>query len=469
MKVEQPPLLRDKTEALTLYVPPNYRPLAPISPIGIPRLRQNGSIRKVRKSASDLRLRIQLILARNGGIKKIALIPDRFEGMPGEVEINGTQGKLILTEWPGDSYEAIDLELSSAGNSFQNGIVWQTNTKTRHYRWILSKREIHVLGPSDFCGYVSIPRLLLNERQTILSMKHLREEVIACLDAAGCSNAVIEDDNSHGVPSGWLLFRDIVPIRFVPMRAEAHILNALCPLPDIEPYFKGGIQLERKTWLMGFPPRIFFTGDLSAGLQVIIDGKIAQKATDGTFEAPGWDSLGDHQLLVGGQSWNYMLSSMDEKWEHWRAFELQNEIAICGASIFPIGHSFNYQTIVPVKNSLLIGPSPGDIVQCKVRHDIRLEIISAQTPFVPIWALPHDPAHSEKKSARILLLNRIEPAFDFKLSDFIHSTKHLITKWVSAIHDAGCKGISVCPDDEEVKKLWHKYCKLAKTLRRKMR
>ena len=70
------------------------------------------------------------------------------------------------------------------------------------------------------------------------------------------------DETTPGVPSGWLLFRDVKPTRAVPRRDEAHILNALCPLRDIEPHYVGGIRLTRRTWLAGFPPRIRFTGEL---------------------------------------------------------------------------------------------------------------------------------------------------------------------------------------------------------------
>jgi hypothetical protein len=250
--------------------PPAYNPTAPAAPTiqtRTPRpprppntpARQNGN--------ADLRLRVQLVFGRGGVVKSLALAPDRRDGMPIEVEITGTQGELHLTELRDDCYEPVML--ADASNALLQGVEWRGRGDARRWRWVLGSRELYVLAPGDefgLHGFVSTARLWLNARHVVLATKRLREEVLSALAKAGCATPEISDDTTPGVPSNWLLFRDVMPTRAVPMRDDRDILNSLCPAHEIEPHFAGGIRLERNTWLAGFPPRIRFTGEFARRL-----------------------------------------------------------------------------------------------------------------------------------------------------------------------------------------------------------
>ncbi len=315
---------------------PGYRPLAPASPTAPSRPRCPVNIRAAPNANVDFRLRVQLVFSRSGAVKTLALIPDRREGMPDEIEISGTQGELRLSEPLDDCYELVPL--MDAGNALQQGIEWRERGKVCRWRWVLSGRELYVLTPGDefgLSGFVSTARLLLNARHVVLATARLRDGVLSTLADTGCVISDASDDTTPGVPAGWLIFRDVTPTRAVPMRDEAHILNALCPLPNVEPHFVGGIRLERRTWLAGFPPRIRFTGALGDDFRPTIDGQPAHPATDGAFEAPGWDSTGVHRLWFGGQTETYALHTMDENWEFWRAHDFGTGTAICGGATYP--------------------------------------------------------------------------------------------------------------------------------------
>ena len=145
------------------------------------------------------------------------------------------------------------------------------------------------------------------------------------------------------------------------MRNGAHILNALCPLPDIEPRYIGGIRLNRQTWLAGFPPRIRFTGALGDDFRVMIDGQPAQLAADSAFEAPGWDVASEHRILFGGKTDTYALCTLGENWEMWPAYDFGTGAVICGASTHHIEGARWRQVRVPVGNPLLVGARPGEI------------------------------------------------------------------------------------------------------------
>ncbi len=381
--------------------PPTYRPTAPPAPT-LPSGQRRSSGSPTQTSYADLRLRVQLVFGRGGVVKNLALAPDRRDGMPSEIQVTGTQGELQLTELRDDCYEPVTL--SDAGKALLQGIEWRGRGDARRWRWVLGGRELYVLAPGDefgLHGFVSTARLWLNARHVVLATKRLREEVMAALSQAGCTTSEVSDETVSGVPVGWLVFRDVMPQRAVPMRDERDILNALCPAHEIQPHFVGGVRLERNTWLAGYPPHIRFTGEFAIGVEVKIDGQLARQVSDGSFEAPGWDSEGDHRLWFGDQAETYSLCKMEEGWSYWHAHDFGTGVAICGASTSQRDNAERVQVLVPVTNPLLIGARPGEISCCHERSDIRCETLLAMVPFVPVWALPVAPAHANKQSTRI--------------------------------------------------------------------
>lgn len=449
---------------------PDYRPLAPVSPVGPLRPRRPANVRLAPNTNAELRLRVQLVFGRGGGVKTLALVPDRREGMPDEIEITGMQGELRLTEPLEHSYQFVPL--ADAGNALRQGVEWRGNGDARHWRWVLTRRELYVLAPGDefgLSGFVSTARLLLNARHVVLAMAHLRNEVLAALAETHSATPEVNDDTTPGVPSGWLLFRDVTPTRAVPMRDEAHILNALCPLADIEPHFVGGLRLERRTWLAGFPPRIRFTGALGDDFRPMIDGQPAQLASDSAFEAPGWDKIGEHRLWFGGQTETYALRMMDESWEPWRAHDFGAGSAICGAMTHPRAEVQRQHVQVPVTNPLLLGARPGEVFRCHLPNDLRCETVRTMVPFAPVWALPLDPSHADKRSTRILLFHPMEAVTDIQMPRGNRPTSRALVAWISAIRQAGCKGLVLAVDCQESTALWQRYRNAAKQLRRKMR
>jgi hypothetical protein len=309
----------------------------------------------------------------------------------------------------------------------------------------------------------------LNARHVVLATARLREAVLAALTDAGCAAPEVNEDSMPGVPPGWLLFRDVTPTRAVAMRDADDILNLLCPAHEIEPHFVGGIRLERNSWLAGFPPRIRFTGELGNGVQVLIDGQPAQLAIDGAFEAPGWDAEGEHRLWFGDRVETYSLRTMDESWDGWHAYDFGTGATICGAGINQIDAARRRHVRVPATNPLLVGARPGEVFCCHGRHDVRSEIILAMVPFVPVWALPFDSAHADKRSARIMLLHSAEPVADMGMATRNRTASRALSVWISAIRDAGCKGLALGVDDEETKALWRRYGDVAKRLRKRIR
>lgn len=460
---EQPPPVKvpAKEKPATNAIPhaPTYRPTAPAAPGA----RRPANPRPTQNANTELRLRLQLQFGRGGAVRNVALLPDRRDGMPTEIEVAGTQGKLNLVELREDCYEAVPL--LDASNALLQGAGWNNNAG--HCRWVLGGRELYVLAPGDefgLCGFISTPRLRLNARHVVLATARLRDEVLLALTAAGCNAPEINDELS-GAPTGWLLFRNVIPTRPV-QRNERDIFNALRPAHDIEPHFIGGIRLERNSWLTDFPPRIQFTGEFANSFQVMIDGQSACQTTDGAFETSGWDSEGEHRLWFGDRVETYSIRTMEEDWQPWHAHDFGTGVAICGASTRQLDSARRQQVRVPTSNPVLVGSHPGEIFRCDLRNDMRCETVLKMIPFAPVWALPMDSAHADKKSARILLFRPAEPVKDIQ-SPIRNVAARLV--WISVIREAGSKGLSIAPDDAASKALWQRYRIVAKQLRRRMR
>ena len=389
--------------------------------------------------------------------------------MPSEVQVAGTEGQFHLADLRDDCYEPVSL--ADAGNALLRGVEWYGRGHASRWRWVLGGRQLYVLAPGvefGLYGFVSTSRLSLHASHMVLATTSYRREVLAALAEAGCGRPEENDETTSGVPRGWLLFRDVTPTRAVPMCDKEPILNALCPLHDIEPHFVGGIRLERRTWLIGFPPRIHFTGEISADYQITIDGHSAESDADGAFESPGWAATGQHCIWYGDKMVGYELRQMDEHWEAWHA-HIGTGAAICGAGTYPIDDTRSHQVRVSTANPLLIGARPGEIFRCHASHNLRSNAVIALAPFAPVWALPANPSHADKRSARIVLLNAAEPSLSVDYACGKRITNGAFRAWIEAINDAGRKRLLLTDTSEEAGGLWRRYRVVAKQLWRNTR
>lgn len=467
---EKPSTATTDTEAP--LKPPSYQPLAPPTPVLKTLKKREQMTRPDLRQDFDLGLRLQLVFGHGGTVKILALVPERSDGMPSEVEITGTQGKLLLTELRDDCYEPILL--TDAAIALKTGVEWRGSGDARQWRWILGGRELYVLVQGDklsqaMHGFISTARLLLNARHVVLTKAHLHDDVLAALAKVGCDNINILDEQMAGVPNGWLLFSDVTPTCAARMRDEQDILNALCPAYEIEPQFVGGIRIERNTWLTGFPPLIRFRGELRSDFHVMIDGQSATHTASDAYESTGWDSEGVHRLWFDEHIETYSIRNMEEYWDGWSAYDFGTGMAICGAGIYLTKGTHWCQVRIPVSNPVLVGARPGEIFRSQTHHNVRSQIIFTLAPFSPVWALPEDALHSDKRTTRIVMLNAAPPITTDDQASRKRDIKRALRKWVAAINDARYKQLSFAEESLTAKALWRQYCVVAKRLSRRMR
>jgi hypothetical protein len=220
---------------------------------------------------------------------------------------------------------------------------------------------------------------------------------------------------------------------------------------------------------------------------VTIDGQEATRSLDGGYVAHGWDSAGEHTVWCASGSRTYVIRSGAERWEPWDAYAwslgeptaggTQSRPAICGVLVRPprVARSDSRPIVVAVSNPILIGARPGEIEVCRPRSDVRAGLCIGFPWFEPIWAMPADALHCDKRTARVLLIG--------PLAAINRRDQHSTTQgggriprrrasasgsdpWCAAILAAARKGLKTEPSRSEVADLWQSYKRYAKALRR---
>lgn len=450
----------------TLRIPRQYQPrIGAVPPMSREKPR-GSSAQPTQERALGIKVRV---LFERGGSCNVSLVPERKPGLPDTIEVSDGLGSWQFAALQEDFYQ--DVTRDNIDSALRSGLELEQKPKRgAGARWSLSGRELFVLAAhSRLRGFVSVPRLVItDEEQLVLCTNELRAAVAEVLGTIGCTNCTSFDE-STGIPEGWILFRGVRPKVTVPVSGEDSIFNVLCPQPDIEIVLEGGIRFQHSDWLAGFPPRIRIRGNFDA--PVLIDGGQAQRQSDGIFASPDWDRPGQHVVTCAGVSRSYSIVQPNERWEPWPAYSFpmsraSKGSAICGAAILA-GNSCKAPPIlwVPRSNPVLLGANPGEVFRCRHRTDVTTDHWPVAVPFTPVWAVPIDPLHADKRVARIHLFGEAQrPPSIHRHIKIPTTTPKQMLEWASEILNSGRKGLAIEPSSSEVRGLWREYHLIAKTI-----
>jgi len=424
------------------------------------------------------------LMFENAGFCRVSLLPRRAAGMPDEFAVDGSGSPPELLALQDDWYQ--DVVLPDIGRLLTEGIEWAgalPNGGTG--RFSLSGRSLYVLARHDkLNGFVSTPRLVLGEEHLVLCVAERLSEARANIALTESPDPSLLNSES-GIPAGWVGLRGVSPRRSVAPSPYGDILDALRPLADVEIALSGGIRIDRQTWLTGFPPTIQLLGDFRAVGSVIIDGQEATRSPAGNYVVPGWDSPGRHTVWCTSASRMYTICDGAEAWTPWDAYtwslgepnasRTQSRPRICGVFVRPpsLARPDSRPTVVTASNPVLIGARPGEIEVCTPRADTRARLCIGFPWFQPIWAIPADVLHCDKRSARVLLIGP-PIAVDRGNSEISarsstpaprRSAKDSgVHAWCSVIRATSSKGLQTEPSGVEIADLWKSYKHYAKAL-----
>ena len=400
-----------------------------------------------------------------GGFCRVSLIARRSAGLPEDLTAAVSAGEINLRAMQDEWYQ--DVVPDDLSTVLVDGTVWTQEGADRQCTWSLSGRAIYVLADRhDISGYVSQPSLDLGRDHLVLCTASLRGRVEEAIFKTGSQPATVLDD-SFGAPPGWVVFQGVVPKVPVEQSSEADIFNALRPRPQIEISLERGIRLGHSNWLDGYPPSIRVYGDPEHLADVHIDGAVAACGYDGAYRASGWDSLGSHNVWCSGRVKSYTIVPFEQSWELWEAYAFPidlretRRLAVCGPIVRvaaskpkPCGEGTSIS--VPETNPVLLGPEPGQIAIAVRVSSLRGAPCIASPCFRPVWALPRDPLHCNKKTIRVLFVAGTDAG---EVSGQpgaaqVSGTGADVGRWCDLILDASRKGMMTDPDTTSVRALW---------------
>ncbi len=464
--------------------PSRYRPPARIPPGERTVASPEGELEsRDRAIAIEVRLVFE-----KAGFCRVSLLPRHASGMPLELAVTGSGNPPELLALRDEDKWYQDVVLPDIGCLLSVGIEWAGALPDgRSAKLSLAGRDLYVLAKhSELNGYVSAPRLILGDEHVVLCVAASLPEVRAAITMTGSPESALLNSDS-GIPTGWVGLRGVLPNRPIAPSPEGDILDALKPLADVKIALNGGIRIDRQTWLNGFPPSIRLLGDTSTIGVITIDGQDAKLTQGGSYIVPGWDSCGEHSVWCTSASRTYAIHGGAEEWEPWDAYNwslgeprvggARLHPAICGVLVRPprVARPDSHSTVVAASNPILIGARPGKIEVCTARGDVRAGLCVGFPSFEPVWAIPADPFHCDKRTARVLLIGSPEPvqAGDHKPKprDGRRGPRHRPPAseshaWCAAILAAGGKGLRTEPSRADIADLWNAYKRYARALRK---
>lgn len=482
---DAPPRARKADTNTPSVTPPRERPSNPkYQPQGrksAPPSNRPGSAQPEPSNERALPIHVRLLMER-GGFCRLTLIPRRTTEMPFELEVDAEGKPLTLSQSQEEWFD--DVYPERLGDCLHDGTAWSaTLVDGPGFRWVLSGREVFVLGHHDnLSGFVSQAKVSLDQTHIVLCTESHLPEVTQVISESGSPTPVVFG-RELGMPDGWVGLQGVIPRIPIASTEVPDILNVLRADADVEILLEGGIRVARSAWLLGHPPKIRILGQLASGDEASVDGISAQPGVAGYMEVDGIGELGDHYVTCGNVSRSYRVVEGLEQWEPWDAYSWPlgaYQPIICGPLVRPSGSvsAGNRPLLLPITNGLVLGAAPGEIFRCGSRTDVAADQCLAFPSFDPVWALPAEIFHCDKRSIKVLFLGDLHEVDSLRPRGQSHQIEALedaktrrqksreIALWCNAIRDAGRKGLLTQPTLDGVASLWRQYRKYAKSSRR---
>ena len=282
------------------------------------------------------RLRLMLDLARRSARMSVCL--SRPEGFPERIH------PLLGGEDPVEAFDMSrydDIDVSWTADLLDGELRIQSR---EGQQWLRSARSVHIFAESPAeAGLVSVGAARPGIPHVVVC-KVADEESLRRASAATGSSHLTSHERWHGIPDGWAVFSEYNPIHSATPPLPAH-LRTLDPGTEVAISLSGRLPIQDRVYAEVGPPRVV-VAPLPDVVSVTIDGVPARQASDGTWEAEGWDRPGQHLIdVVPGPSLSYQIMAdpaANPGWQFWDAHperfgsessEPWSRAMICGTAV----------------------------------------------------------------------------------------------------------------------------------------
>lgn len=404
--------------------------------------------RATRFRQADARLRLLVDRIRNRvGLAVVLLKP---EGFPEEANIDGTSVLAFESRYDDIDQEWTDVLLDGE---------FRLRDGAQGLEWIRGARPFHLFaGLPGETGLMSISAAPLAGDCTIVCRARDIEAIVAAAAEAG-SPELRRLADFEGIPSEWVVLEGYAPVRALTDLPEW--LKPLDPGANIVIALSEGFEVRHATYAEGGAPLVRIEG-MPGNCQVFIDAAPAERQQDGSWTAPGWDTPGQHRVVVvpgPSRSYNVMPDPAHcNGWEPWSAHDdvvplLSGSAAVCGAMVF-----------CPDGRMVLATEPASSVVALGVQHEINSLAVRRDAP-AAIAALPFEPLFAILSSGGRRDSNRIL-ALDFPATAAENKPRKFDNRWASTIREMAARRVPVRPATPAAKAAWRSITKEARRWRR---
>ena len=267
-----------------------------------------------RSPPAEARFRLLLDPVRRSA--SLSVVLTRPEGFPERIQPL-VDGEGTVEAFDGSRYD--DLNLAWTGDLLDGELrILSKEGK----QWLRSARAIHIFEESAAeSGMISVGAARPGVPHAIVCRADDEETVRAAALATGAP-PLVSHPRWYGIPDGWAVLSGYHPRHTAtsPMPIE---LSQLDPGTAVEISLSGGLAIRAAVYAEGRPPRIGIA-PLPDGASVTIGGVPAKQASDGAWEASGWDNPGHHLIdVVPGPSLSYQIMpdpTSSGEWRFWDAY-----------------------------------------------------------------------------------------------------------------------------------------------------
>lgn len=429
-----------------------------------PSLPQPGAERKRAKQQSNAlrtpaEARLRLILhpiRRTVGLALILLRPTEFPERV-TLELNGLQPVDALGEG-----QYGDVDLIWGADLLVNEIRVSC---TEDYQWVRSARSVHIFAADPVqADLISVSAATADTEHTIICRDQDAGTVCDIAESAGSARPQALRRFS-GVPDGWVVLSGYRPTRAASLQ-PAQAFSTLDPGHGLEIKLQGGLEVGRRLYAQGKPPRIRIEPALD-GIAVRIGGVVAAASSDGAWEAPGWDTPGQHRVeIVPGPSMTYEVQvdpAMQGGWAFWDAHGSRtadndgpwSQAQICGAKLS--GPSGERVMAAELQPSILALGIDGTVAVLRPRTECGVSVgFAAGMPaFLLIsWG-------RRRCQGKIVWLGLPQ------LSEVVEQPRRLSRTWIETIRSVAARRLTMQADEGGLgQSIWRKAVLLARSAKR---